>query len=85
LRERRAPSGSSTGKNCSPFKTGLQHDRRGEGINREVAADARVGGSVLMTSSVKETDEELRARSNRTYRRILASLTGEVARRYGHA
>jgi hypothetical protein len=44
-----------------------------------------VGESVLMTSYVKETDEELRAKSNRTYRRILASLTGEVARRYGHA
>jgi hypothetical protein len=66
-------------------KTGLQHARRGEDINREVAADARVGESVLMTSYVKETDEELRARSNRTYRRLLASLAGEVARRYGHA
>jgi hypothetical protein len=49
-----------------------------------VAGDARVSEAVLMTSYVKETDEELRQKSNRTYRRILASLTPEVARRYGH-
>lgn len=65
-------------------KTALQHARRGEDINREVAADARVGETVMMTSYVEETDEELRARSNRTYRRILASLHAEVAQRYGH-
>ena len=65
-------------------KTGLQHARRGEDINREVAADARVGESVLMTSYVKETDEELRAKSNRTYQRIVASLSPEVAERYGY-
>jgi len=65
-------------------KTGLQHARRGEDINREVAADARVGESVMMASYVKEMDEELRARSNRTFRRILASLPVEVARRYGN-
>jgi hypothetical protein len=39
----------------------------------------------MMTAYVKETDDELRARSNRTYARILAGLDGEVARRYGHA
>jgi hypothetical protein len=36
-----------------------------------------------MTNYVKETDEEMRQRSNRTYRRILASLSSEVAVRYG--
>jgi integrase len=66
-------------------KTALQHARRGEDINRRVAEDARVGESVMMTAYVKETDDELRARSNRTYARILASLDGEVARQYGHA
>jgi hypothetical protein len=66
-------------------KTGLQYARRGEDINRQVASDAKVGESVLMTSYVRETDEELRAKSNRTYARILASLTGEIASRYGHA
>jgi integrase len=66
-------------------KTALQHARRGEDINRQVAADARVGERVLMTNYVKETDDELRARSNRTYDRILASLPAEVACRYGHA
>jgi len=65
-------------------KTALQHARRGEDINRQVAEDACVGEAVLMTNYVKETDEELRARSNRTFARILASLPAEVARCYGH-
>ena len=66
-------------------KTALQHARRGEDINRQVAEDARVGEAVMMANSVKETDDELRARSNRTFARIVASLPGEVACRYGHA
>ena len=65
-------------------KTALQHARRGEDINRQVAQDARVGEAVMMAAYVKETDDELRARSNRTFARILASLPAEVARRYGH-
>jgi hypothetical protein len=50
-----------------------------------VAEDARVSESVMMTHYVEETDPEMREASNRTYRRILASLPAEVARRYGHA
>ena len=65
-------------------KTPLQHARRGEDINRQVASDARVSESVLMTNYVKETDEEMHQRSNRTFRRIVASLSPEVALRYGH-
>lgn len=65
-------------------KTTLQHARRGEDIARQIASDARVSETVLMTNYVKETDEEMRQRSNRTYRRIQASLAPEVARRYGH-
>ena len=65
-------------------KTALQHARRGEDINRLVAADARVGEAVMMTNYVKEADHELRAKSNRTFGRILASLPAEVALRYGH-
>jgi integrase len=65
-------------------KTTLQYARRGEDINRQVASDARVTEGVLMTNYVKETDEEMRQRSNRTFRRILASLSPEVARRYGY-
>jgi integrase len=65
-------------------KTTLQHARRGEDINRQVAADARVGEAVLMTSYVKESDEEMRQKSNRTFQRIMASLSAAVARRYGH-
>jgi integrase len=65
-------------------KTSLQYARSGEDVNRRVAADARVGEGVLMTNYVKETDEEMRQRSNRTYARILASLSPEVACRYGY-
>jgi integrase len=65
-------------------KTTLQHARRGEDVNRSVARDARLGEQVMLTSYVKETDEERRAGSNRTFARIVAGLPGEVARRYGH-
>ena len=65
-------------------KTGLQHAREGEDIDREVAADARVGESVLTTHYVTKSEAQLRAGSNRTFRRILASLPVEVATRYGH-
>jgi integrase len=65
-------------------KTGLQHARDGEDINREVAADARVSPSVLTGHYVTQSDAQLRAGSNRTFRRILASLPADVARRYGH-
>jgi len=65
-------------------KTTLQYARVGEDVNRQVAADARVGESVMMTSYVKETDELLRQASNRTFARLLASLPPELARRCGH-
>ncbi|MBY0526643.1 MAG: hypothetical protein K2R98_24820 [Gemmataceae bacterium] len=65
-------------------KTTLQYARRGEDINRMVAQDARVTESVMMTNYVKESDEELRQRSNRTYRRIVASLAPAVAARHGY-
>jgi hypothetical protein len=41
-------------------KTTLQHARRGEDIARQIARDAMVSESVLMTNYVKETDEEMR-------------------------
>ena len=53
------------------------------GIARQIASDLRVSESVLMPNYVKETDDEMRQRSNRTYRRNLASLSSEVATRYG--
>jgi integrase len=65
-------------------KTTLQHARQGEDIARQIAGDAMVSESVLMTNYVKETDEEMRQRSNRTFRRIQASLSPEIASRYGH-
>ncbi len=77
---------SAKGRACVHVfrKTTLQHAHQGEDINRQVAADARVSESVMMTNYVKETDEAMRQRSNRTYRRIMASLPAEVAERYGH-
>jgi hypothetical protein len=65
-------------------KSSLQYARTGEDVNRQVADDARVSPGVMMTHYVKETDEQMRARSNRTFARILAGLPAEVARRYGH-
>jgi hypothetical protein len=66
-------------------KTSLQYARRGEDVSRKVAEDARVSERVLMTHYVEESDPEMCEASNRIYRRILASLPPEVARRYGHA
>ena len=65
-------------------KTALQHARRGEDLNRQVAQDARLSESVMMGHYVDEDDEQLRQASNRTFVRILASLSLEVAARYGH-
>jgi integrase len=64
-------------------KTSLQYARSGEDLNRSVASDARLSEGVMMTNYVKETDEQMRAKSNRMYRRIIESLEPEVARRYG--
>jgi integrase len=64
-------------------KTTLQYARSGEDLNRLVAADARVSENVMMTNYVKETDEEMRAKSNRTFWRIVASVAPKVAQRYG--
>lgn len=65
-------------------KTSLQYARCGEDLNRLIAADARLSEGVMMKSYVKETDEQMRQKSNRTYARILASVDTKVARRYGH-
>jgi len=65
-------------------KTALQHARRGEDLNRQVAQDAKLSESVMMAHYVSVRDEELRQSSNRTYQRILLSLSLEVATRYGY-
>ena len=64
-------------------KTSLQYARSGEDLNREVAKDAKLSESVLMTNYVQETDEEMRRASNRTFNRILSSLGPVIATRYG--
>ena len=80
--------GRSTGNpHATPHvfrKTALQHARIGEDLNRRVAEDAKLNESVMIAHYVTERDEELRHASNRTYRRIVASLPPHVARRYGY-
>jgi integrase len=66
-------------------KTTLQYARAGEDANRRVAEDARVSEAVLLGHYVTEQDEQLRAKSNRTFERVAAALPPEVAVRYGHA
>jgi integrase len=65
-------------------KTSLQYARAGEDVNRQVAADAKLGEGVMMTHYVQESDLQLRQVSNRTFHRIQASLPPDVAERYGH-
>lgn len=66
-------------------KTSLQYARSGEDLNRLIANDARLTTGVMMTNYVKETDEQMRQKSNRMFHRILASLDPKVAQRYGQA
>lgn len=65
-------------------KTTLQYARTGADINRDVASDARIGEGVMMTHYARVEDLERQSQSNRTYKRILNSLSLEVARRYGY-
>jgi len=64
-------------------KTSLQYARRGEDTNQRVAMDARLGARVMMTSYIRETDEELRQKSTRTFERIASGFPTEVIGRYG--
>jgi hypothetical protein len=64
-------------------KTSLQHARRGEDVNQLVASDASLTTAVMMVSYAEETSEELQQKSNRTFRRIRASLPLDVSTRYG--
>jgi integrase len=62
-------------------KTALQQAWVGdEEADGKVAQDACVGKAVMMKHYVRV----LREKSNRTFRRILAALPPELARRYGH-
>jgi hypothetical protein len=62
-------------------KTALQFARAGEDINHRVAEDARVSEGVMLGHYVTEEDEQLRAKSNRTFGRLAAALPPEVAAR----
>ncbi len=65
-------------------KTCLQLALSGEHQISDVARDASITSGVMEASYAQEFDEELWRKSNRTYRRIRASLTQEVAVRYGY-
>lgn len=65
-------------------KTALQFARIGEDRNEAVALDARISRSVMIRHYVDETDDVLRLRSNRTFYRLVAGLSPEVACRYGY-
>lgn len=80
-------SAGQAGGHVSPHvfrKTSLQYARIGEEATLLVAEDACVSSSVVKKHYIKETDDLLRKRSNRTYQRILAGLPADIARRYGH-
>jgi integrase len=63
-------------------KTALQQAWVGDDkADEQVAQDAGVGRKVMLTHYVRV----LREKSNRTFSRILAGLSPEVARRYGYA
>lgn len=64
-------------------KTSLQYARIGEDVNRQVAHDASVGERVMMGSYVKESDVEMRQRSNRTFHRIANGFGPDLATRLG--
>lgn len=65
-------------------KTALQHALSGEHIGRVVAEEAHVTPGVMRTSYARASDEEFRRMSNGTFRRLRASLSVEVATRYGY-
>jgi integrase len=80
-------SGKQPNGHASPHafrRTALQFARIGEDINQQVAEDARVGVSVLKKHYISEHDEQLRQKSNRTYKRILIGLPMDLALRLGY-
>jgi integrase len=65
-------------------KTSLQSARRGEDVNRIVAKDAKLSEAVMTGHYTSEEDEEMRHASNRSFHRLVLSLSQEVASRYGY-
>jgi len=88
LQERIPDWAEATGReHATPYafrRTAFQYARVGEDINERVAEDAKLNTSVMLKHYVTEREEQLRQASNRTYRRIVAALPPEVARRYGY-
>ena len=57
--------------------------KSGKDVNR-IVANTRITEGVMVRSYARETDEELRQRTNRTYHRIRHSLPIEATARYGY-
>ena len=77
-----APNGHAT--QHAFRKTGLQCAYRGGVADSKIASDASITDSVMHGNYVDDTDDELLLKSNRTFDRIVASLTLAVAQRYGY-
>ncbi len=58
--------------------------RTGEDVNLAVAKDASITKGVMLSHYVAEDEPELRAKADRTYRRICDGLTASVAAEFGH-
>ncbi|QDU26775.1 Phage integrase family protein [Anatilimnocola aggregata] len=65
-------------------KTSLQNAKRGEDVNRLVAKDAKLSEAVMTGYYTSEEDEVMRHSSNRSFHRLVLSLSHEVASRYGY-
>jgi predicted component of type VI protein secretion system len=65
-------------------KTILQLAREGQDLNHQVAKDAAVNESVMLTHYIEEHAEQYWHASNRTFQRILAAADPEVLLRYGY-
>lgn len=80
-------SASSSNGHAHPHvyrKTSLQLCWDGEDRKAQTIRDTCVGEGVLRSHYLQRTDRERHQESNRNFKRIIAGLPDEVARRYGH-
>lgn len=65
-------------------KTAMRFARMGEDLNEAVARDASVTTAVMLGHYAPDYDPEMRARSNRMFRRIREGLGVDVAKAFGY-
>ena len=66
-------------------KTALKRARLGEGRLAEIAVDAKLSASVLVSNYAPDDDELMRQASNRMFVRLIEGLPEQVALRYGYS